>query len=118
MRNIEYSGPSMSISQEIDEMKYRQKGESFNDKIMRIARALSDAFNAQTLFSRLLYALWTLPKLPMPTTPSSSKSEIFGFARLCSTGRLGLPKASLASVPSAWGSTVRAWLPLLNCSSS
>ena len=42
MRNIEYSGPSMSISQEIDEMKYRQKGESFNDKIMRIARALSD----------------------------------------------------------------------------
>jgi len=42
MHNTEYSGPSMSLSQEIDEMKYRQTGESFNDKIKRIARALCD----------------------------------------------------------------------------
>lgn len=42
MHNIEYSGPSMPISQEIDKMKYRQEEESFTDKIKRIARALSD----------------------------------------------------------------------------
>lgn len=42
MHNIDYPGPVTSLSQEIDEMKYRQKGESFNDKIKRIARALAD----------------------------------------------------------------------------
>ena len=42
MHNIEYSGPSMTLSEEIDEMKYRQEGETFTDKIKRIARALCD----------------------------------------------------------------------------
>ena len=42
MRNTTYTGPSMPLSQEIDEMKYRQEGESFDDKIKRIAQALSD----------------------------------------------------------------------------
>jgi ribonucleoside-diphosphate reductase alpha chain len=42
MKNIEYSGPFMSLSQEIDKMKYRQENESFDDKIKRIAKALSD----------------------------------------------------------------------------
>jgi len=42
MRNTQYEGPSMTISQEIDEMKYRQKGETFDDKIKRIAKALCD----------------------------------------------------------------------------
>ena len=42
MRNIYYDGPSMSISQEIDEMKYRQEDESFDEKIKRIANALCD----------------------------------------------------------------------------
>ena len=32
----------MSLSQEIDEMKYRQDGETFNDKVLRIAGALMD----------------------------------------------------------------------------
>jgi len=42
MHNIEYSGPSMTLSEEIDQMKYRQEGETFTDKIKRIARALCD----------------------------------------------------------------------------
>tara|TARA_E500000331_G_scaffold7131_1_gene6939 strand:- start:5223 stop:7001 length:1779 start_codon:yes stop_codon:yes gene_type:complete len=42
VRNTEYIGPDKDISKEIDEMKYRQKDESFNEKIKRIARALSD----------------------------------------------------------------------------
>ena len=40
--NRTYDGPSMPLSIEIDEMKYRQEGESFDDKIKRLARALSD----------------------------------------------------------------------------
>ena len=42
MHNEEFIGPTTSISQEIDMMKYRQKDESFNDKIKRMAKALSD----------------------------------------------------------------------------
>ena len=37
-----YSGPDLPISQEIDKMKYRQEGETFDDKVRRIANALSD----------------------------------------------------------------------------
>ena len=42
MRNINYEGPSSNLSQEIDGMKYRQEGESFDDKVKRIANALAD----------------------------------------------------------------------------
>lgn len=42
MRNIEYAGPITSISEEIDAMKYRQEGESFDDKVKRMAGALND----------------------------------------------------------------------------
>ena len=42
MRNTEYTGPSTSISEEIDAMKYRLEGESFDDKIKRMAGALND----------------------------------------------------------------------------
>ena len=42
LHNEEFIGPQSSISQEIDQMKYRQKDESFDQKIKRIARALSD----------------------------------------------------------------------------
>ena len=35
-------GPKTNISKEIDEMKYRQKDESFDEKIKRISRTLSD----------------------------------------------------------------------------
>ena len=36
LHNQEFKGPEASISQEIDEMKYRQKDESFDQKIKRI----------------------------------------------------------------------------------
>lgn len=42
MHNIEYTGPETSLSQEIDKMKYRQENETFDEKIKRIAKALSD----------------------------------------------------------------------------
>ena len=42
MKNRVYEGPTMTLSQEIGEMKYRQNGESFNDKVQRIAGALKD----------------------------------------------------------------------------
>ncbi|MCG7944981.1 MAG: adenosylcobalamin-dependent ribonucleoside-diphosphate reductase [Candidatus Thiodiazotropha taylori] len=42
MNNRIYEGPSLSISQEIDTMKYRQEDETFDGKIKRIARSLSD----------------------------------------------------------------------------
>lgn len=42
IRNVQYEGPSMPLSQEIDEMKYRQEGESFQDKVLRLASSMSD----------------------------------------------------------------------------
>ena len=42
LHNTEFLGPETSISQEIDMMKYRQKDESFDEKIKRIANTLSD----------------------------------------------------------------------------
>ena len=42
IHNEEFLGPQSPISQEIDQMKYRQKDESFDQKIKRIARTLSD----------------------------------------------------------------------------
>ena len=42
MKNTLYKGPSLPLSKEIDEQKYRQEGESFEEKVERIARALSD----------------------------------------------------------------------------
>ena len=37
-----YTGPSMSISEEIDAMKYRQCDEDFHDKVVRLASSMSD----------------------------------------------------------------------------
>ena len=42
MNNVYYEPPTMTISDEIDKMKYRQEGETFDDKIRRIAGALHD----------------------------------------------------------------------------
>ena len=42
MKNREFTGPSLTLSQEIDEMKYRQEGETFTDKVMRLAESMSD----------------------------------------------------------------------------
>ena len=40
--NRTYEGPSVPLSQEIDEMKYRQTDETFNDKVKRLASSMSD----------------------------------------------------------------------------
>ena len=42
IKNRLYEGPSVPLSQEIDEMKYRQEGESFHDKVLRLASSMSD----------------------------------------------------------------------------
>ena len=42
IRNRTFQGPSVPLSQEIDEMKYRQEGESFHDKVCRLASSMSD----------------------------------------------------------------------------
>ena len=42
MKNVYYEGPSLSISQEIDQLKYRQEEETFHDKVMRLSNSMSD----------------------------------------------------------------------------
>jgi len=42
MHNTEYTGPTTTIAEEIDKMKYRQSDETFDDKIKRIAKTLCD----------------------------------------------------------------------------
>ena len=42
MKNVYYEGPSLPISQEIDKVKYRQEGETFHDKVMRMSDSMSD----------------------------------------------------------------------------
>ena len=42
IKNRLYEGPTVPLSQEIDSMKYRQEGESFNDKVLRLADSMSD----------------------------------------------------------------------------
>jgi ribonucleoside-diphosphate reductase alpha chain len=61
LRNRNYEGPVMTISQEIDEMKYRQKGETFDDKIKRIAKALSDGDEHRFVLEDILGEMRFLP---------------------------------------------------------
>jgi ribonucleoside-diphosphate reductase alpha chain len=61
LRNRDYEGPVMTIAKEIDEMKYRQKGETFNDKIKRIARTLSDGDEHRFVLEEILGEMRFLP---------------------------------------------------------
>jgi len=61
LRNRDYEGPVMTIAKEIDEMKYRQKGETFNDKIKRIARTLSDGDEHRFVLEDILGEMRFLP---------------------------------------------------------
>ena len=61
MRNTIYSGPSMPISEEIDQMKYRLEGEDFDGKIKRIARALADGIEHQYQLEDILGNMRFLP---------------------------------------------------------
>ena len=54
MRNITYEGPSTPLSQELDEMKYRQKGETFDGKVKRIARSLCDSVEHQWILEDII----------------------------------------------------------------
>ena len=42
IENRLFEGPSVPLSQEIDKMKYRQDGETFHDKVLRLALSMSD----------------------------------------------------------------------------
>ena len=61
MRNTIYPGPSMPISEEIDQMKYRLQDEDFDGKIKRIARALSDGIEHQYNLEDILGNMRFLP---------------------------------------------------------
>ena len=61
MRNTEYLGPSMPISEEIDRMKYRLEGETFDGKIKRISKALSDGIEHQYKLEDILGNMRFLP---------------------------------------------------------
>ena len=61
MKNTYYNGPSMPLSNEIDEMKYRQEGETFDDKVRRIAEALMDSEEHQMELEEILGGMRFLP---------------------------------------------------------
>ena len=61
MHNEEYTGPSMPLSIEIDEMKYRQQDESFDGKIKRIAGTLCDGPEHQYALEEVLGEMRFLP---------------------------------------------------------
>ena len=61
MRNTEYTGPSMPISEEIDKMKYRLKDETFDGKIKRISKALCDGIEHQYKLEDILGTMRFLP---------------------------------------------------------
>ena len=61
MKNRIYEGPTLSISNEIDKMKYRQEGESFHDKVVRISGALSDSDDHRLELEEILGELRFLP---------------------------------------------------------
>ena len=60
-KNRIYDGPSLPLSQEIDKMKYRQDGETFDDKVQRIAEALSDSEEHKLDFLDILGEMRFLP---------------------------------------------------------
>ena len=61
MKNTYYEGPSVPLSQEIDEMKYRQEGETFHDKVVRLAGALNDTNEHRLELEDILGNLRFLP---------------------------------------------------------
>ena len=61
MNNRIYEGPTLPLSEEIDKMKYRQDGETFDDKVKRIARALSDDDTHRLELEEILGELRFLP---------------------------------------------------------
>ena len=56
-----HHGPKLAFSNEIDETKYRQKGEDFHGKCSRIAKALGDSDNHRDKFEDILLNQRFLP---------------------------------------------------------
>jgi len=54
-------GPNLKISQEIHSMKYRSKGESFKDAMVRVADALKDGEDHYLAFKDILLDMRFLP---------------------------------------------------------
>lgn len=62
MRNsVPHDGPRTALAEELDAMKYRQEGESFDDKINRLARSMSDDVNHQWELEDILGNMRFLP---------------------------------------------------------
>ena len=61
MRNITYEGPSTPLSEELDAMKYRQKGETFDGKVKRLARSLCDGTEHQWILEDIFGNMRFLP---------------------------------------------------------
>ena len=59
--NRTYTGPSLPLSQEIDEMKYRQVGETFDDKVKRLASSMSDTNEHQMELEEIFGEMRFLP---------------------------------------------------------
>ena len=73
MNNRIYEGPTLSLSQEIDEMKYRQSDETFDDKIKRIAGALCDDESHQLDLEEILGEMRFLPAGRVQSTIGSRR---------------------------------------------
>ena len=61
MNNKIYNGPSLEISKEIDSTKYCQEGESFDEKIKRIAATLADDEEHKDSMEEILGEMRFLP---------------------------------------------------------
>ena len=59
--NVHYDGPTLQLSQEIDAQKYRQEGESFTDKVLRLANSMSDDKEHEMKLQDILGELRFLP---------------------------------------------------------
>ena len=70
---MHYNGPETPISIEIDEMKYRQTGESFEEKIKRISRALMDDVNHKNALEDILGNMRFLPAGRVQSAIGSSR---------------------------------------------
>ena len=57
----QYKGPSLPLSDEIDSQKYRQKDETFHDKVIRISGSLSDNLEHEDALVNILGEMRFLP---------------------------------------------------------
>ena len=88
LTNRIYKGPEMSLSEEIDATKYRQEGESFDDKVKRLASALSDDKEHKMYLEEIL---GYMRFLPAGRVQSSAGSKRITTAFNCFVSALWMP---------------------------